>query len=105
MRLEYDDMHITGWVLKTVDGSCLYRGNPNEELRNMRMGSFGYACICGYAPIIKATKREALEVAREWNGLVHKCMKGHVGRDGRPLPCIGKDQKVKPVKVEIACNE
>ena len=35
-------------------------------------------------------------------GLMHKCMKGHVGRDGKPLPCIGPEAKVRPVKVKIS---
>lgn len=90
-----------GWALVTRDGFLLYSGNANPEYENLRLGDFVFNGVSGQAPIAKSTKREAVEVARKWNGLAHRCMKRQVGRDGRPLPCIGPEARVHPVKVRI----
>ena len=94
-----------GWALVTKDGSLLYRGNANPEYEDMRLGDFVFNGVVGQAPITKATKREAMEVARKWNGLARRFMKRQVGRDGRPLLCIGPEAKVRPVKVRITMEE
>jgi hypothetical protein len=101
MRPKYDERVLIGWVLATDDGSLLYRGNPNVEFKDLRLGSFGYEGIIGAMPINKATKWEAQEVAKVWNGLRRKSLEGHVGSDGRPLPCIDPKAIVHPVKVKI----
>ena len=90
-----------GWALVSMDGSLLYSGNAAPEYEDMRLGDFVFNGVVGACPVTKATKREAMEVARKWNGLAHRCLKGHVGRDGKPLPCIGPEAKVRPVKVRI----
>lgn len=101
MRPKYDEKILIGWVLATDDGSLLYRGNPNVEFKDLRLGSFGYEGIIGCMPINKDTKWQAEEVAKKWNGLRHMYLQNHVGKDGKPLRCITEDAKVHPVKVKI----
>lgn len=102
MRPKYNKKMFVGWVLATKDGVLLYRGNPNPEFKDLRLGGFGYEGIIGAMPISKATKWEAHEVAKKWNGLRYSYIKG---AGGRPIRCIAKDAFVHPVKVKITIGE
>lgn len=98
------DETVSGWVLRSKDGSLLYRGNANREYRGMRIGSFYFETRGGAMPIFRRTKREAIEDARKWNSL-DKVFLRNLDRDLKPMRAISPVAKVRPVKVRITLEE
>ena len=96
---------IKGWALKGEYDTFLFIGNPNREYDNLRMGCLSFDGWIGALPALYRTKREASDVAKTWNSLVNRSIKGHIGHDGRPIPCISESEKVKPVKIEVTIKE